>query len=132
LNVDANGVPNRIHQKPDISGSSSSRSILAIHLAYITISYKLTKLPIFPIVIDTIQQNGQDDLNINNMVKIISQFKQPQIILGMETLSDNIGDFDFKVLELKNKKFNLFNKIEFLEHLTEINSFTDTTELSHI
>lgn len=132
LNVDANGVPNRIYQKPDISGSSSSRSILAIHLAYITISYKLTKLPIFPIVIDTIQQNGQDDLNINNMVKIISLFKQPQIILGMETLSDNISDFDFKVLELKNKKFNLFNKIEFLEHLTEINSFTDTTELSQI
>ncbi|MBJ9370936.1 AAA family ATPase [Acinetobacter sp. TGL-Y2] len=132
LNVDAKSVPNKIYQKPDISGSSSSRSILAIHLAYISISYKLTQLPIFPIVIDTIQQNGQDDLNINNMIKIISMFKQPQIILGMETLSENINEFDYEVSKLNNKKFNLLSKTKFLDDLKELNSFIDLEELNFL
>lgn len=132
LNVDAFEAPNRVYLKPNISGSSSSRSILALHLAYISISYKLTKHTIFPIVIDTIQQNGQDDLNINNMIKIISMFKQPQIILGMETLSDNINNYNFNIINLSNRKYKVLEKQKFSEHLEEINSFTDTSELINL
>lgn len=128
LNVDATEPPNRIYSKPNISGSSNPRSILALHLAYLSISYKQTSLPLFPIVIDTIQQNGQDDLNINNMIRVISLFKRPQIILGMEKLPENTEGY--KVTTLNNEEYQVLNNDKYLTHLDEINSFIDIEELA--
>lgn len=123
LNVDTEIWPSQVHFKPNLTGSSSSRSILAAHLAYITLSYELTDFPLFPIIIDTIQQNGQDIPNIDKMVSTIAKFKQHQIILGMETLPNNHEKFLFKILGLRNKKNSVLSSNTYLEHLAEIDVF---------
>ncbi len=123
LDVDTDILPKQVYFKPNLTGSSSSRSILAAHLAYITLSYELTDFPLFPIVIDTIQQNGQDMPNIDNMVQTIAKFKQHQIILGMETLPNNHQEHSFKITKLINKRDSLLSPNQYHDHLMELDTF---------
>lgn len=121
LDIDSQILPYRVHLKPKLSGSSSSRCILAIHLAYIEMNYKYTRLPLFPIVIDTIQQNGQDLENLDKMVQVISSIGFTQIILGMETLATNTRDEGFDVHELSNSKMSLLSPFYYQEVMNNIN-----------
>lgn len=121
LDVDSQILPSRAYLKPSLSGSSSSRCILAVHLAYIAMNGKYTNLPIFPIVIDTIQQNGQDIENLDKMVQVISSIDSTQIILGMETLATNTDDQGFKVHELNNSKMSLLSSDYYSEVMNNIN-----------
>lgn len=123
LDVDTDILPKQVYYKPNLTGSSSSRSVLAAHLAYITLSYELTAFPLFPIVIDTIQQNGQDIPNIDKMVHTIAKFKHHQIILGMESLPNNYEAHSFKVIKLINKRDSLLNQSQYNEHLLELDTF---------
>lgn len=125
LKVDIKTYPLKIYHKSNLSGSSNPRSILALHLAYISQSFKNTSLPTFPIVIDTIQQNGQDDTNMGNMLDVISEFRTPQIILGMEKLPIDIENYDFNIIKLLNPKYSLLENDNYLNDLDEINSFSN-------
>lgn len=122
LEVDSLNLPSRIHIKPKLSGSSSSRSILAMHLSYIYMNYKITDFPIFPLTVDTIQQNGQDIQNLNNMVKVISSIEFTQVILGMETLSENLIEQGFKIIKLNNAKYSLLSEVHYHEVFKNINN----------
>ena len=121
LDIDSLTLPSRAHLKPKLSGSSSSRCILAIHLSYIEMNYKHTNLPLFPIVIDTIQQNGQDIENLDKMVEVISSIQFTQIILGMETLATNTSEQDFIIHELNNPKMSLLSSSYYNEVMNNIN-----------
>ncbi|MDR6105826.1 prefoldin subunit 5 [Acinetobacter baylyi] len=121
LEIESLTLPNRVHLKPKLSGSSSSRSILAIHLAYILMNYEFTDFPLFPIVIDTIQQNGQDIENLDKIVQVISSVGFTQIILGMETLATNTLDEGFKIHQLENAKFSLLDSDSYNEVMKNIN-----------
>lgn len=121
LEIDTSTLPSRIHLKPKLSGSSSSRSILAIHLSYIAMNYKFTSLPIFPIVVDTIQQNGQDLENLDKIVQVISSVEFTQIILGMETLASNTIKQGFKIHKIDNPKFSLLKSDSYIEVMNNIN-----------
>ncbi|WP_180179309.1 hypothetical protein [Acinetobacter sp. YH12041] len=84
-------------------------------------NYKYTRLPLFPIVIDTIQQNGQDLENLDKMVQVISSIGFTQIILGMETLATNTRDEGFDVHELSNSKMSLLSPFYYQEVMNNIN-----------
>lgn len=120
LDVESDTLPARSYLKPRLSGSSSSRSILAIHLAYIAMNFKFTNLPVFPIVIDTIQQNGQDIENLDKMLEVISSISHTQIILGMETLATNTTNNGFIIHSLDNPKFSLLNSDYYNEVMSNI------------
>ncbi|MEN8278557.1 hypothetical protein ABFP05_11790 [Acinetobacter baumannii] len=121
LEIESQTVPTRVHLKPKLSGSSSSRSILAIHLAYILMNFEFTDFPLFPIVIDTIQQNGQDIENLDKIVQVISSIGFTQVILGMETLATNTKEEGFKIHELENPKYSLLDSASYNEVMKNIN-----------
>ncbi|WP_307005238.1 hypothetical protein [Acinetobacter baylyi] len=84
-------------------------------------NYEFTDFPLFPIVIDTIQQNGQDIENLDKIVQVISSVGFTQIILGMETLATNTLDEGFKIHQLENAKFSLLDSDSYNEVMKNIN-----------
>lgn len=79
-------------------GSSAPRSMLAVHLAMLATNAEWGDSPLFPFVIDTPQQSGQDDPSLTKMVEILGRTVgiQHQVILAAERLPESakLGDFD--------------------------------------
>lgn len=79
-------------------GSSAPRSMLAVHLAMLATNAELGDSPLFPFVVDTPQQSGQDDPNLTKMVEVLGRAAgvHHQVILAAERLpaSTQLGDFD--------------------------------------
>lgn len=75
-------------------GSSAPRSILAIHVAMLASNLKWGDTPLFPFVVDTPSQSGQDDKNLGKMIEILATTAgvNHQIILAAERLPDNINE----------------------------------------
>lgn len=86
-------------------GSSAPRSMLAVHLAMLATNAEWGDSPLFPFVVDTPQQSGQDDPNLTKMVEILGKAAgvHHQVILAAERLpaSAQLGDFDTVGLEKK-------------------------------
>lgn len=86
-------------------GSSAPRSMLAVHLAMLATNAEWGDSPLFPFVVDTPQQSGQDDPNLTKMVEVLGKAAgvHHQVILAAERLptSVQIGDFDTVRLEQK-------------------------------
>lgn len=79
-------------------GSSAPRSMLAVHLAMLASNAEWGDSPLFPFVVDTPQQSGQDDPNLTKMVEVLGRAAgvHHQVILAAERLpgSAQLGDFD--------------------------------------
>jgi hypothetical protein len=104
-----------IGKRPKTGGSSGRRAILAVHLAMLACNLEKGDLPLFPVILDTLQQSGQDDLNLVRMFKIATDHigDSHQLFIAMERLpaDTNVKGFDVKTFEtphglLRSDEFN--------------------------
>lgn len=113
----------QIHTRPNIGGGSSNpRAILALHMTYLEISYTKTSLPIFPFVIDTPQQNGQDMNNLSNSFTHLKKIDFTQLIIGTEILPSAESISGFKLITLENE-YHLLKTEDYSNVTKEITSF---------
>lgn len=87
------------------TGSTGFRGLIAHFYTMLRLSYKYTKYVFCPIIIDTINQDGQTDDTVDLMTKFLDE-KQPEnsqliLILGKSELERY--DMKGKVIELKQK-----------------------------
>ncbi len=90
-------------------GSSAPRSMLAVHLAMIATNAQWGDTPLFPFVVDTLQQSGQDDPNLTKMVEVLGRAAgvHHQVVLAAERLPSNVNVGDFTKVELLEKRASL-------------------------
>ncbi|MFK7698480.1 hypothetical protein [Pseudomonas caspiana] len=86
-------------------GSSAPRSILAIHVAMLASNLKWGDTPLFPFVVDTPSQSGQDDKNLGKMIEILAMTAggSHQIILAAERLPENINISEYSIIRNEEK-----------------------------
>lgn len=87
-------------------GSSAPRSMLAVHLAMLATNAEWGDSPLFPFVVDTPQQSGQDDPNLTKMVEVLGRTAgvHHQVILAAERLPESAKLGDFETVRLAQKK----------------------------
>ena len=87
-------------------GSSAPRSMLAVHLAMLATNAEWGDSPLFPFVVDTPQQSGQDDPNLTKMVEVLGRAAgvHHQVILAAERLPESARLGDFDIVGLTQKK----------------------------
>ena len=90
-------------------GSSAPRSMLAVHLAMLATNAEWGDAPLFPFVVDTLQQSGQDDPNLTKMVEVLGRAAgvHHQVLLAAERLPANAQVGDFETVMLMEKKASL-------------------------
>lgn len=90
-------------------GSSAPRSMLAVHLAMLATNAEWGDSPLFPFVVDTLQQSGQDDPNLTKMVEILGRAAgvHHQILLAAERLPPSVQLGDFETVRLMEKRASL-------------------------
>lgn len=90
-------------------GSSAPRSMLAVHLAMIATNAEWGDTPLFPFVVDTLQQSGQDDPNLTKMVEVLGRAAgvHHQVVLAAERLPDSVNVGDFTTVNLVEKRASL-------------------------
>ncbi|WP_050470561.1 hypothetical protein [Herbaspirillum chlorophenolicum] len=104
-------------------GSSGPRSLLAVHLAMVKSNAAYGDTPLFPLVIDTLQQSGQDLKNLSSMVEILNGDVgiNQQIILAVEMLPPNVDISNFNVVNLTEDRALLnpddFKNVGFLAEM---------------
>lgn len=100
----------RLTSRPDLSGSGGPRSILAYYAAlWRTCNGSLGAYSV-PVVIDSPNQQGQDDVNLPTVLKFIANElpNDLQLIVGLESAADFVFD---KELVL-DKQYSLLNEDE--------------------
>lgn len=87
-------------------GSSAPRSMLAVHLAMLATNAVWGDSPLFPFVVDTVQQSGQDDHNLKKMIEVLGKAAgvHHQVLLAAERLPDSVLAGDFDAVSLTEKK----------------------------
>ena len=102
-------------------GSSAPRSMLAVHLAMLAANAEWGDSPLFPFVVDTPQQSGQDDPNLTKMVEVLGRTAglRHQVILAAERLPESAQLGDFHTVELTQKKA-ILSKEYFNEAVTRL------------
>lgn len=94
-------------------GSSAPRSMLAVHLAMLATNAEWGDSPLFPFVVDTLQQSGQDDPNLSKMVEVLGKAAglHHQVILAAERLPTGVQVGDFDTVRLTEKKASLSKEV---------------------
>lgn len=94
-------------------GSSAPRSMLAVHLAMLATNAEWGDSPLFPFVVDTLQQSGQDDPNLTKMVEVLGRAAgvHHQILLAAERLPADAQLGDFKTVGLTQKRASLSTEV---------------------
>ncbi|MEA9565229.1 MULTISPECIES: hypothetical protein [Xanthomonas] len=84
-------------------GSFAPRSVLAMHLALLDTNVEHGDTPIFPFVMDTPQQSGQDPENLRNMIETAASAagEHHQLIFAIESLPENTDISRFEVVHFK-------------------------------
>ena len=103
-------------------GSDLPRALLAYYYAILETIYNKSTTTRFPIVIDSPNQNAQDEDSLKRMYKFIIE-KKPigsQLILGTEELGDL--EYPGKVIELNNK-YHLLQKEYYDEVYNEMSYY---------
>ncbi len=87
-----------LNSRPSISGSGGPRSILAYYAAIWDVCCGETGSFLIPLVIDSPNQQGQDDINLPRVIEFVSTQmpKNTQLILGSEIDVDH--PFDKKIV----------------------------------
>jgi hypothetical protein len=101
LNLQAVDVSRmRLTSRPNLSGSGGPRSILAYYAALWRTCHAEEAPYSVPVVIDSPNQQGQDDVNLPAVLKFIAQDLPPntQLLVGLETMPDYTFD---NVVELE-------------------------------
>lgn len=82
-------------------GSSAPRSMLAVHLAMLATNAEWGDSAVFPFVIDTPAQSGQDDQNLAKMLGVLGRTAgmSHQVILAAERLPVGVSLEDFVTVE---------------------------------
>lgn len=90
-------------------GSSAPRSMLAVHLAMLATNAEWGDSPLFPFVVDTVQQSGQDDPNLKKMVEVLGKAAgvHHQVLLATERLPEGVQVGDFVTVRLTEKRASL-------------------------
>jgi hypothetical protein len=90
-------------------GSSAPRSMLAVHLAMLATNAEWGDAPLFPFVVDTVQQSGQDDPNLTKMVEVLGKAAgvHHQVLLATERLPESAQLGDFVTVRLTEKRASL-------------------------
>jgi len=103
----------RLTSRPNISGSGGPRSILAYYSALWKTCIKDTGAFAMPIVIDSPNQQAQDDINMPKVLSFIANNlpTEMQLIVGSETDTETMYD---KKIEL-NVQYGLLEEQEFEE-----------------
>lgn len=104
------------------SGSDLPRALLAYYFSIISTIFAKSETTRFPIIIDSPNQNAQDNIRLEKIYDFILNNKQSdrQIILGTENLLGS--KIEGKYILLANK-YNLLQKEEFEEVNSEINYY---------
>ncbi len=104
-------------------GSSAPRSMLAVHLAMLATNAEWGDSPLFPFVVDTLQQSGQDDPNLTKMIEVLGKSAgvHHQVLLAAERLPDSVKVGEFQTVTLTEKRASLSKAvfIEAVERLQE-------------
>lgn len=97
-------------------GSSAPRSMLAVHLAMLATNAEWGDSPLFPFVVDTLQQSGQDDPNLTKMIEVLGKSAgvHHQVLLAAERLPDIVKVGEFHTVTLTEKRASL-SKAVFME-----------------
>ncbi len=100
----------RLTSRPDLSGSGGPRSVLAYYAALWRACNGTLGAYSVPVVIDSPNQQGQDDVNLPTVLKFIANElpKDMQLIVGLESAADFVFD---KELVL-DKQYSLLNEDE--------------------
>lgn len=88
----------KLTSRPNLSGSGGPRSILAYYAALWDVCYGQHGSFMIPLVIDSPNQQGQDDINLPKVINFVSE-KLPsaaQLILGTEMDTNHL--FDNKII----------------------------------
>lgn len=90
--------------RAEAGGSSAPRSMLAVHLGLLGTNVEYGDCPLFPFVIDTPQQSGQDEKNLRKMIDVAGHVASAnhQVILAIETLPDGADISSFDVVRFEN------------------------------
>jgi hypothetical protein len=88
----------KLNSRPDISGSGGPRSLLAYYAALWDVCYGQSGAFMVPLVIDSPNQQGQDEINLPKVIKFVSEHlpSNAQLILGSEIDTDHL--FDRKIV----------------------------------
>jgi predicted nucleic acid-binding Zn-ribbon protein len=103
----------RLTSRPDVSGSGGPRSILAYYSALWRASLGEHGSFSVPLVIDSPQQQGQDEVNLPKMIEYVAKYlpEGSQVLLGIEAITAE--EFDH-VIEL-NDPYQLLREEEYEE-----------------
>ena len=87
-------------------GSSGPRSQLAIHLAMLATNANFGDTPLFPFVVDTPAQSGQDEENLSRMMTLAATaiLSGHQVILAVERIPDGVSLDGFQEMFLRERK----------------------------
>jgi len=77
--------------------------VLALHLALIDTNVEHGDTPLFPFVMDTPQQSGQDAANLKNMIQTAAAAagQHHQLLFAIETLPDGTDISGFNVIDFQ-------------------------------
>ncbi|MNV68064.1 hypothetical protein D3C71_1608940 [compost metagenome] len=83
--------------------------MLAVHLAMLATNAEWGDSPLFPFVVDTLQQSGQDDPNLTKMVEVLGRAAgvHHQVLLAAERLPASVQVGDFETVVLTEKRASL-------------------------
>lgn len=102
----------KLGSRPDLSGSGGPRSILAYYGALWQVCFWQYAEFAVPLVIDSPNQQGQDDLNLPRVLKYIANDlpAEAQVIVGTEMETDHVFDqriaFDQPYQLLRSDEYN--------------------------
>lgn len=104
----------KVGDRDGAGGSYAARAVLALHLALIDTNVEHGDTPLFPFVMDTPQQSGQDAANLRNMIETAAAAagKHHQILFAIETLPDGTDITGFKVIDFQEAQGSL-REVEF-------------------
>jgi len=121
LDVQVGGEKNyfRMDSKISETGSCQPRALLAYYYSFLLVMRNYSSSVFGPIIIDSPNQQAQDDINLPKMLKFIRDQKpaNTQLILGTEDLCGI--QFDGQVIELQEKQ-SLLQKTDYDEVYAEV------------
>lgn len=100
--------------RAEAGGSSAPRSMLAVHLGLLSTNVEYGDCPLFPFIMDTPQQSGQDEKNLRKMIEVAGRAASTshQVVLAIETLPADLDISSFAVVPFE-KSHGALSKEDF-------------------